>query len=275
MADSIRLEMRGSAAVVTMTREKVRNALRAEDARALSETIDEAAANPDCLGIVLTGGASFSSGGHLGAILAMVEGRSAEEVSTAVYRDFQAMARSLRDCAVPTIAAVDGPAIGLGLDLALWCDMRYLGPTARLGQGWAALGLIPGTGGAALLQQLRPGAIWSLMGERPMTANDAAVLGLGTAVENTMAAALERIEGWTAIGRAALEGYARLTRGTLPDDEALRQCALVQGQLLTSERFRATAEKLLGGVGQKPSAPFAAPDPRRTVLAPLSGGTAH
>lgn len=245
MTEGIELEIRDGAAIVWIRRPRVRNALRPEDARALSEAVATAGADDRVFGVVLTGEGAFSAGGDLPAIMAMVDGRSAEDVSEHVYRDFQGMARSLRGCPVPTIAAVGGAAIGLGLDLALWCDMRYLAPSARIAQGWAALGLIPGTGGAALLDRLVPGGVWPLLGESAMSGREAATLGLGIVADDPLAAAVDRVLGWTSVGRETLCGYAELARTRLPDDDYLRRCAQIQGRLLTSERVRATAARLL------------------------------
>jgi len=243
--ESATWEMEGRAAVVTIRRPDVRNALGPREARLLGEVITEAAGHPDALGIVLTGEGAFSAGGDLPAIVEATRGRDAAGVSEFVYRDFQSMVRSLRGCPLPTVAAVDGAAIGLGLDLALWCDARFLGPRAKLAQGWASLGLIPGTGGAHVLQRLLPGALWHLLGQRPMGADDAATMGFGVRVDDALRAAVDLIEGWGAVGRPALEGYALLARTHLPDDDYLRECARIQGERLTSESFAATAQAIL------------------------------
>lgn len=245
MTAGIELEVRDQVGTVWIRRPQVRNALRAADARELAAAVDRAGADPSVLGVVVTGEGAFCAGGDLPAIAAMVEGRSAAEVSEHVYGDFQAMARSLRDCPVPTVAAVGGAAVGLGLDLALWCDLRFLAPSARIAQGWAALGLIPGTGGAALLDRLVTGGVWPLLGEPAMSGREAAALGLGIVADDPVAAAVDRVRDWASVGREALGGYTELARTGLPDDDYLRRCARVQGRLLTSERFRATAARLL------------------------------
>lgn len=245
MPGAIDLQRNGSVAVVTICRPEVRNALGPRQALELSEAVAAASADSSCLGIVLTGDGVFSAGGDLPAIMEMIEGRRPEEVASHVYDNFQAMARSLRDSPIPTVAAVGGAAIGLGLDLALWCDTRFLGPKAKLAQGWASLGLIPGTGGAALLQGMAPGEIWHLIGSAPMDAQAAANLGLGVLADDPISSAVELIESWDKVGRAALEGYATLTRGALPDDAYLRKCAQIQGELLTSDRFVDFAKAVL------------------------------
>jgi enoyl-CoA hydratase len=243
--ESVTTRRVGAAAVVTIARPEVRNALRPEDARDLTGAIARAEADESCLGIVLTGEGAFCAGADLVAIMAMVEGASQDQVAERIYSDFQGMARALRDCRVPTVAVVDGYAIGLGLDLALWCDSRVLSERARLGQGWAALGLIPGTGGADLLQQVGPGSLWSMLGAKPLKTAEAVALGLGRGSDDPMGETVAMVQGWEGVGRAALEGYATLARRRLPDDDYLALCAQTQASLLLSPRFRDTALAIL------------------------------
>ncbi|MGG2362106.1 enoyl-CoA hydratase-related protein, partial [Salmonella enterica] len=65
----------------------------------------------------------------------------------------QTIPKALHDCEVPLIAAVNGPAIGAGCDLACLCDIRIAGASARFAESFTALGIIPGDGGAWLLQR--------------------------------------------------------------------------------------------------------------------------
>ncbi|MCX7864472.1 MAG: enoyl-CoA hydratase-related protein, partial [Novosphingobium sp.] len=65
----------------------------------------------------------------------------------------QKVSRAFRDVEVPMIAAVNGHAIGVGLDLACLCDIRIASSTARFAASFIRMGLIPGDGGAWLLQQ--------------------------------------------------------------------------------------------------------------------------
>lgn len=60
----------------------------------------------------------------------------------------QNVVRQLRTAPMPTIAAVEGPAIGAGCDFALECDLRIVGPNALLRQGFVNVGLVTGDGGA-------------------------------------------------------------------------------------------------------------------------------
>ena len=65
-----------------------------------------------------------------------------------------AEAYCLREAATPSVAAVNGPAVGAGCDFALACDVRIVGPEASLREGFVNVGLVPGDGGAWLLPRL-------------------------------------------------------------------------------------------------------------------------
>jgi enoyl-CoA hydratase/carnithine racemase len=150
---------------------------------------------------------------------------------------------------VPTIAAVDGAAIGLGMDYALACDMRLIGPAGWLQQGWARAGLIAGTGGVGLLHRLNPTALWRIVGTQPRLDAAACVsLGLGEEAATTaLAAARERADSFQSIPRVALREYCQLSReASWPAESHFRQSARVQAGLIRSETFRDTARQLLG-----------------------------
>ena len=232
------VDVRGNAVVVTLSWPNRRNALGPDEATELAEALRAAAAG-DALAVILHGEQAFCAGGDLPAILAAIDGATPAQVEELIYGRFQQVARALRDCPLPTVAAIDGAAIGLGLDIALWCDRIFLGSRARLGQGWGRVGLIPGTGGAALLQHRAPGLLWELLGNGTgeLSSERAARAGLGTLVPSAFDAALEYVEHLAPVGRDALLGYARLSRGGLPDDEYLRHCARLQSLRLTSRDF--------------------------------------
>jgi enoyl-CoA hydratase len=222
---AVRVEKVDAVTVVTLTRPEVRNALRPVDARELAEAVEQAGSDPACHAVVLTGEGAFCAGGDLPAIVDMVTGATPGQVADKIYADFQRAARALRDCEVPTVAAVNGAAIGLGLDLALWCDARFLG--------------------AALIERLAPGRLATMLGARPLHAAPAAAIGLGIVSADPMQDALTLTQSWSGIGREALEGYARLGRRDLPDDAYLQECAARQGKLLTSASFAERAERML------------------------------
>ncbi len=172
-------ELRDGAVIVTLRWTDKRNALSADDADIVSEAITAAGSEPDARVLVLTGEGTFSAGGDLPYFAELGRTLTPEEIHQTIYRRVQAMVRALRDSPIPTIAAVDGPAVGLGMDLALACDMRFVGPKGFLMQGWARAGLIAGTGGVALLHRIAPDLLWRLLAEQErITANRAVELGL-------------------------------------------------------------------------------------------------
>ncbi len=114
---------------------------------ALIQAVAEAESNADIGAIVLTGaGRGFCAGAHLDDLLGA---QNAEELA-AIYTGFLAVAHST----LPTIAAVNGAAVGAGCDLACMCDIRIGSEKARFAESFAKLGIISGDGGAYLLPKL-------------------------------------------------------------------------------------------------------------------------
>ncbi|MGE0045904.1 MAG: crotonase/enoyl-CoA hydratase family protein, partial [Hyphomonadaceae bacterium] len=104
--------------------------------------------------VILTGeGRAFSAGGNVKAMKERTGafGGSPAEVREAYRTNIHRIVRSLYNLEVPCIAAVNGPAIGLGCDVACMADMRIAADNAKFGVTFLKLGLIPGDGGAWLL----------------------------------------------------------------------------------------------------------------------------
>lgn len=150
--DSVRIDREDELAVVTIDRPERRNALGSRDARAIAGAISEGARGARV--VVLTGaGEAFSAGGDLEELERWSD-LEPEEIGSTLYESFQGMIRAIRGSDAVVIAAINGAAVGAGMDLALACDLRIAAETARLGQVWVRLGVIPGTGGAWLTQYL-------------------------------------------------------------------------------------------------------------------------
>ena len=124
---------------------------------ALLARIAAAEADPRARVIVLTGTApAFSSGGNLKA---MAEGQGLVDALPAQtrrnYRDgIQRLPLAFEAMELPVIAAVNGPAIGAGCDLALMCDIRIAGQSAKFAESFVRIGIVPGDGGAWLLPRV-------------------------------------------------------------------------------------------------------------------------
>ena len=148
----VRIERDGELAIVTLNRPERRNALGSGDAQAVAAAIIDASQGSRV--IILTGaGEAFCAGGDLEE-LERWNNLDESEISGRLYESFQATIRNIRGSHAVVIAAINGAAVGAGMDLALACDLRIAGASAKLGQIWVRLGVIPGTGGAWLTQML-------------------------------------------------------------------------------------------------------------------------
>jgi len=136
----------GEIATITIDRPEKRNALTVSTTQQIAEAVEACAASSRV--IVLTGaGEGFSAGGDFNDLVSLSQ-VDPEIAAERLYSGFQAMIRSIRAASVPVIAAINGHAMGAGMDLALACDLRVAERGAKLGQVWVKVGIIPGTGGA-------------------------------------------------------------------------------------------------------------------------------
>jgi enoyl-CoA hydratase/carnithine racemase len=162
----------------------------------------------------------------------------------------QGMVRALVDFPVPTVAAIDGPAIGLGFDLALACDSRLIGPQGWCMQGWGRIGVVPGTGGEYLLRLRAPSLLWRLLETQPrIYAVDAERWNIGESTNDDPARvrAVARINSYAQMSRDALVAYADLHRMDLRKglDEHLEAAVNRQVKLLASPDLKGKVDKLL------------------------------
>ncbi|MGE0830949.1 MAG: crotonase/enoyl-CoA hydratase family protein [Hyphomonadaceae bacterium] len=155
MSQFLTLERDGHIAVLTINRPESMNALgEPGDGDAFAAACAEINADRTLRCVILTGsGRAFSAGGN---VKAMKERAGAFSGSPAVVREsyrtnIHRIVRSLYGLELPCVAAVNGPAIGLGCDVACMADIRVAADTARFGVTFLKLGLIPGDGGAWLL----------------------------------------------------------------------------------------------------------------------------
>ena len=132
-------------AVITVNDPERRNAVTAEISAALRAAVEAAEANPEVHAVIVTGaGKAFCAGANLTAL-----GEAAEDGLRVIYDGFLAVAQ----CTLPTIAAVNGPAVGAGLNLALAADVRIAGPSAMFDPRYQKLGIHPGGGATWMLQR--------------------------------------------------------------------------------------------------------------------------
>jgi len=149
------LEQRGHVAILTLNRPESMNALGAPgDGDQVQAVCEQVNADREIRCVVLTGaGRAFSAGGDVKAMKARegAFGGSGVTIRDGYRGNIHKIVRSIYGLEVPSIAAVNGAAIGLGCDVACMTDIRIAADTARFGVTFLKLGLIPGDGGAWLL----------------------------------------------------------------------------------------------------------------------------
>jgi len=147
----VRFEQDGAVAIITIDRPKALNALNPDVLNQLTEALLRAKADPEVRGIIITGGGNraFIAGADIASMVDMKpeQGLQFAELGLAALQ-------LIEDIPKPVIAAVNGFALGGGLELALACDMIYASPKAQLGQPEVKLGIIPGFGGTQRLARL-------------------------------------------------------------------------------------------------------------------------
>jgi enoyl-CoA hydratase len=146
----VRAAVESGVAWITLDGEATRNALDAQASAALIATCDEIDADPSIGAVVITGaGSAFCSGADTAVLQSLRSARPDEAYDglDALYSAFRRVAR-LR---VPSVAAINGAAVGAGANLALCTDLRLMSETAVLVSGFAWIGLHPGGGHLTLL----------------------------------------------------------------------------------------------------------------------------
>ena len=138
MSTEVRTEVTDGVAVLTLSNPARRNALNLELSQKLVDAVESAAADDAVGAIVVTGEApAFCAGGDLGEL---------QQADPATLRRVYSGFLSIAACPLPTLAAVNGAAVGAGINLALACDVRLAGPTAKFDVRFMQLGLHPGGG---------------------------------------------------------------------------------------------------------------------------------
>lgn len=142
----VRTELDGSVAILTLDDHARRNALSLELCTELSAAMDDVEADPQVGAVVVTGAApAFCAGADLTQL-----GDSRREGLLAIYQGFLRVAAST----LPTIAAVNGAAVGAGMNLALGCDLRVAAARARFDVRFLQIGIHPGGGHTWMLRRI-------------------------------------------------------------------------------------------------------------------------
>lgn len=180
MSDFVRYEQDGAVVLLTLDAPARRNAISTfEDCEALVAACRRIAADSSVRCVILTGAdPAFCAGGDVKGMrdrTGIMAADGPAELRDNYRKGIQRIPLALWELEVPTIAAVNGPAIGAGLDLACMCDMRVASEKAVFAESFVRVGIIPGDGGAWLLPRvvgLSMAAEMSLTGD-PLTSEQA------------------------------------------------------------------------------------------------------
>src|SRR5271167_1870879 len=210
MSDPVLFEVRDRVALITVNDPDRRNIMTAETSAGMRAAMARAQADTNVHAVIVTGaGSAFCAG----ADLSDLGSAPAPEGLHQIYDGFLAVA----DCILPTVAAVNGPAVGAGLNLALACDVRIAGPAALFDPRFQKLGIHPGGGATWMLQravgpQVARAAL--LFGMR-FDAESAVRHGLALSVaDDPVAAALELAAGPAAAPRDVVLATKATMRAT-------------------------------------------------------------
>lgn len=154
LPDELTVEYDGPVRIVTMNRADELNAVNANLHGALANVWRQLAADREARAVILTGaGRAFSAGGDLDWITSFLDDPVARDES---IREGAQIVEELLRFPLPVIAAINGPAVGLGASIAVLCDVALISSRAYLADPHVAVGLVAGDGGAAFWPLLTP-----------------------------------------------------------------------------------------------------------------------
>jgi enoyl-CoA hydratase/carnithine racemase len=148
------IERDGAVLTITMNQPETRNALTGNTAvDEFVQACADIARDTSVRAVIITGaGPVFSSGGNVKDMQRFFGNTLSPEVIREEYRQgIQRIPKALYNLDVPVICAVNGPAIGAGLDLTCMCDIRIAAENATFAESFVKVGIVPGDGGAWLL----------------------------------------------------------------------------------------------------------------------------
>ena len=264
MNNAVAIERSDAIAVLTLNRPDTRNALSGDVIEELCDFLGKANQDSSLGCIVLTGaGKDFSSGGNVKEMRdggnPMFDG-TPFQMQEGYRNQIQRLPRLFATLDVPVIAAINGNAIGAGLDLATMCDIRVAAETARFAESFLRVGLISGDGGAWYLPRAigYAKAIELALTCRALDADEAREWGLVTHVTkpaSLVSKAMELAGNITEFAPMSVRLNKRLLRQspTIPLDAALDMAASFQAIIQHTEDQKEAVTALL----EKRSAEYA------------------
>lgn len=218
--EHIRLKITDGVGILTIDRHKRRNALNGQMWTAIGDLVSQAAKERPRALIVAGAGPHFCAGMDLkpdnplaARILPAVMDKN-PGLAREIIEELKSCLAPLRSFPAPVIAAIEGVCLGGGLELALCCDVRVAGVSAKLGLPEVRIGMVPDVGGISLLTRLvGPGrAAMIICGGNAITADEAHRLGLvervvdtGKALSTAMTMAQNIAKGGPASVAAAIQ----------------------------------------------------------------------
>lgn len=238
--EHLSFDLQDGVAVITVDRQSALNALNQDVLAELTMAFEIAQTDVEVRALVLTGaGRAFVAGADISELQRLSDpfaGREAALIGQDVMNTLAALP-------VPTVAAINGFALGGGLELALAADMRVAAPGAKLGLPEVGLGLIPGYGGTQRLPRLigKGRALELIFTGRHVSAEEALQMGLVNRIaDDALAAALE-LAGMAAKNAPVALGLAKeaVIRGLdLTLSEGLEVEADLFGMVTTTEDMK-------------------------------------
>ena len=252
--DSVRYDLDGAVATITLNRPDSMNALTTAMKEALLDTLEQAAADETVRAVVLTGAGRGFCGGqdlreHAARLASAAEAGSGAGALDTVRLHYNPIVNALAAMPKPVIAAVNGIAAGAGASLALACDLRLASENASMLMAFAQVGLGPDTGASWTLQRLagRAAALELLMLAEPVSAGRMLELGLvnsvvpgGKLMDEASRLAAKLAEGPTAAYAAIKEAVTFAAAHGL--HEALAKEAELQDRLAVTADHPAATE---------------------------------
>ena len=241
--------------IITLNRAQARNAYSITMIEELIDVLDQTELMTEIRCVILTGaGSAFSAGGDL-KLMQNKQGMfagEAQELRTRYMQSIHKVPRRLSRFSKPVIAAINGAAIGAGLDLSLMCDLRIAVERAKFGSTFVKLGLIPGDGGAYFLSRIVgvTRALELIMSARIFSAQEAYEYGMLNQVvtdDQLMPTALKLAQQISENAPLAVQMsktilYQSLHQGV---DQALHWAATAQGMVQNTADHMEGVEALL------------------------------
>jgi len=253
---AVRVTRDGPVALVMLARPAKSNAMDGEVTYALLDAVRSLCDSGDVRAMVLTGdGTAFSAGGDIQTIREMGADR---RVRDAILDAHQELFWTMNRLPFPSVAAVNGAAVGAGVTVALLCDLVVMAQDAFLSDPRVALGLLDGAGGIVLwplLTGLSAAKEHLLLGDR-VPSTEAHRLGLANRVvptEETVAAALDLARRLAALPPHAVREARRLLNSHIERAApVLSECARAESECFETDEHRAALDGLSVRLATRP-----------------------